>query len=161
MKWTSKEMYSSFSNFTTLGSQHIYLIPNYSHSDTPAHVTVNWLSIFMDRNTNHNIPKMGVLAVGQQKRIRPVTVRLRVWCLASLSGLRIWCCHELWYRLHMWLGSDVAVVVVWAGGYSSNWTPNLGTSICHTHTHTYICSKKLKKKKKERFCCGSEGYKPD
>ena len=26
-------------------------------------------------------------------------MRLWVQSLASLSGLTIWCCHELWYRL--------------------------------------------------------------
>ena len=31
--------------------------------------------------------------------------------------------------LAQWLGSGVAVVVVWACGYSSNWTPGLGTSM--------------------------------
>ena len=31
----------------------------------------------------------------------------------------------------MWLGSHIAVAVVKAGGYSSNWTPSLGTSICY------------------------------
>ena len=33
----------------------------------------------------------------------------------------------------------IAVVVVQVGGYSSDWTPSLGTSMC--------CSKKEKKKK--------------
>ena len=28
----------------------------------------------------------------------------------SLSGLRIWCCHELWCRLQTWLRSVVAVM---------------------------------------------------
>ena len=32
--------------------------------------------------------------------------------LASLSGLRIWCCCELWCRLQTLLGSGVAVAVV-------------------------------------------------
>ena len=32
--------------------------------------------------------------------------------LAPLSGLRIWSCHELWYRLQIWLGSYIAVAVV-------------------------------------------------
>ena len=32
--------------------------------------------------------------------------------LALLSGLRIWCCHELWCRLETWLRSHVAVAVV-------------------------------------------------
>ena len=31
--------------------------------------------------------------------------------LASLSGLRIQCCHELWYRSQTWLGSGIAVAV--------------------------------------------------
>ena len=45
----------------------------------------------------------------------------------------------------MWLGSGVAVAVVWAGSYSSDSTPSLGTSICRG------CSpKKTKKKKKEK-----------
>ena len=30
----------------------------------------------------------------------------------SLSGLRIWCCHELWCRSQMQLGSQVSVAVV-------------------------------------------------
>jgi len=32
--------------------------------------------------------------------------------LASLSGLRIRRCRELWCRLQMWLGSGVAVAVM-------------------------------------------------
>ena len=64
--------------------------------------------------------------------------------LAPLSGLRIWCCHELWCRSQTWLRSWVAVAVIWAGGYSSNLTPNLGTSICHG------CGTKNQKKKKKK-----------
>jgi len=39
---------------------------------------------------------------------------MRVWVrsLASLSGLKILHCHELWYRLQTYLGSRVAVAVV-------------------------------------------------
>ena len=45
----------------------------------------------------------------------------------------------------MWLGSRIAVAVVYARGYSSDLTPRLGTSICHT------CGpKKTKKKKKKK-----------
>jgi len=40
--------------------------------------------------------------------------------IPSLSGLRIWRCHELWCRLQMQLGSRIAVAVVWAGSYSSD-----------------------------------------
>ena len=39
----------------------------------------------------------GVPVVAQWKRIWPVSMRMQVWSLASISGLRIWCCHELWY----------------------------------------------------------------
>ena len=47
-----------------------------------------------------------------QKRIRLGTMRLQVRSLASLSGLRIWCCHELWCGSQTWLGSCVAMAVV-------------------------------------------------
>ena len=60
--------------------------------------------------------------------------------MASLSGLRIPCCHEQWCRLQMWLRSHIAVAVVYDGSYSSNLTPSLGTSICHR------CGPKKKKK---------------
>ena len=73
-------------------------------------------------------------------------MRLRVRSLALLSGLRIWHCLEPCCSLQMWLGSRVAVAVVWAGSYSSDWTPSLGTSIC------LGCGpKKTKKKKKKRW----------
>ena len=35
--------------------------------------------------------------------------------LALLSGLRIRCCHELWWRSPMWLGCCIAVAVAQAG----------------------------------------------
>ena len=57
--------------------------------------------------------------------------------------LRIWHCHELWYRSQTWLGSCTAVAEVQACDYSYNLTPSLGTSIGHG------CIPK-KKKKKER-----------
>ena len=49
----------------------------------------------------------------QWKRIRLGTIRLPVRYLASLNGLRIWCCLELWCGSQMWLGSRVAVAVDW------------------------------------------------
>ena len=39
-------------------------------------------------------------------------MRLRVQSLASLSGLRIWRCHELWHRSQTRHGSHVAAAVV-------------------------------------------------
>ena len=44
---------------------------------------------------------MRVPIVVQQKQIRLENMRLWVRSLALLSGLRIWHCHELWYRLQM------------------------------------------------------------
>ena len=49
--------------------------------------------------------------MAQQKQIGLATMRSQVRSLASLSGLRIWCCHELWCRLQMRLGSCAAVAV--------------------------------------------------
>ena len=46
----------------------------------------------------------------------------------------------------MQLGSRIAVALAKADGYSSNWTPSLGTSICHGSGPGN--SKKTKKKKK-------------
>ena len=41
---------------------------------------------------------VGVPVVAQQNRIWLGTMRLQVWSLSSLSGLRIWHCCELWCR---------------------------------------------------------------
>ena len=54
---------------------------------------------------------IGVPIVAQQKRIRLGTMRLRVRSLASLSGLRIRRCRELWCRSQTRLTSGVAVAV--------------------------------------------------
>ena len=69
------------------------------------------------------------------------SVEIRIPSLASLSGLRIWRCRELWCGSHTWLGSCVAAAaaVAAAGSCSSDSTPSLGTSIC--------CRKRKKKKK--------------
>ena len=71
-------------------------------------------------------------------------MRMRVRSLASLFGLRIQCCYELWCTSQTWLGSHVTVAVVQAGSCGSNLTPSLGTYTCHG------CDPKKKKKKKNR-----------
>ena len=53
-------------------------------------------------------------------RIRLGTIRFRVWSLASLTGLRIRHCHELWCRSQTRLGSGIAVALAQAGSNSSN-----------------------------------------
>ena len=67
--------------------------------------------------------------------------------LASLSGLRIQCCLELWFRWQMWLGSSAAVAVAWASSSSSSWTPSPGPSICRRCGPKRAKDKKKKRKK--------------
>ena len=50
--------------------------------------------------------------VAQWKQIQLGTMRLQVRSLASISGLRIRRCQELWCRSQTWLGSGIAVAVV-------------------------------------------------
>ena len=65
-----------------------------------------------------------------------------------IPGLTQWVKDLLWQwavgSSQMWLGSCVttAVAMVLANGYSSNWTPSLGTSICLRCSQ--ICPKKTK-----------------
>ena len=66
----------------------------------------------------------------QQKQIQLGTITLQVLSLALLSGLRIQHCCELWCMSQTQLGSGITVALAQAGGYRSNWTPSLGTSIC-------------------------------
>ena len=47
----------------------------------------------------------------QQQQIQLGTMRLQVLSLASLSGLRIWRCRELWCRSQMRLRSGVAMAL--------------------------------------------------
>ena len=68
---------------------------------------------------------------------------------ASLGGLRIWHCYELWCRSQMWLGSSVAVAVVKASSCSSNSTPSLGTFICQG------CGPKKQKRESGSSCRGA------
>ena len=65
-------------------------------------------------------------------------IRLQVQSLILFSGLRIWCCHELWYKPQTQPGSYIDVAVMQAGSCNSDSTPNLGTSIC-----SWYGSKKL------------------
>ena len=59
----------------------------------------------------HYSANPGVPMVAQQKRIQLGTMRLRVQSQASLSGLRIQHCRELWYRSQKQLKSVIAVAV--------------------------------------------------
>ena len=59
------------------------------------------------KNSNNGVP-----VIAQQKRILLGTMRLRVWSLVLLSGLRLWRCHELWCRSQkqLWLWCRSAAV---------------------------------------------------
>ena len=59
-----------------------------------------------------------------------VSRRMQVRSLASLSGLRIQCCHELQCKLQIQMWSGIAV----GHSYSSDSTLSKGTSICHRRT---------------------------
>ena len=50
----------------------------------------------------------------------------------------------------MRLRSGVAVALAWARGYSSDWTPSLGTSICSRYSPKKTKKKKKKKTKKKK-----------
>ena len=58
--------------------------------------------------------------MAQQKRIRLGTMKLRVRSLASVTGLRIRRCHDLWCRSQTWLGCGVAMALAWASSNSSD-----------------------------------------
>ena len=55
---------------------------------------------------------LGVPTVAQQKRTQLVSMRMQVRSLASISGLGIHHCCELWCRSQMRVGSGVAVALV-------------------------------------------------
>ena len=69
---------------------------------------------------------------------------MRVQSLALLSGLSIRRCGELRCRSQTRLRSHIAVAVVQASSYSSDYTPSLGTSICRR------CSPKKTKENEEK-----------
>ena len=74
-----------------------------------------------------------------------VSMGMRVQSLASLSGWRILCCHELQCRSQIRLGSGVAVAVGEAGAIAPIWP--LAWKFPYAMGAT---QKKKKKKKKER-----------
>ena len=96
-------------------------------------------SSFKKKKSNISTEDCPLWLSGKQTRL--VSMRTEIRSLASLSGLRIQHCHELWCKLQTRLGSGVVVAVVWAGSYSCDSTPSLGTSICHK------CSPSKRKKK--------------
>ena len=72
---------------------------------------------------------LGGPIVVQWKWIWLISMRMQVQSLASLSGFRTQCCHELWCRSQTRLTSCVSLAV--AAAMALILTPSLGTSICH------------------------------
>ena len=72
------------------------------------------LMAFNTNNKNGSFKKKstGSSHVAHQKQIQLVTMMMRVRSLASISGLRIHHCSELWYRSQMQYGSGIARTVV-------------------------------------------------
>ena len=73
-------------------------------------------------------------------------MRMWVWYLASLIGLRIQHCHKLWYRLQTRLRSHFAVAVMQVSSCSSSLTPSLGSSTCCTCVPKKQTNKQINKK---------------
>ena len=86
------------------------------------------------------IPKLGVPVVAQQKRIQRVSMRMRVPFLASLSGLRIRRCRELWCKSQTPLG----FCILWLAAVALIWPLSLGTSKCRG------CGPVKQKKKRQK-----------
>ena len=75
--------------------------------------SLEWLFLMQTpkTKTKTKIKEFPLWLSGNEPR-RLGTTAFWVQSLALLSGLRIWCCHELWCRLQTWLGSHVAVALV-------------------------------------------------
>ena len=73
------------------------------------------MKIFLENQSSH----CGAM------EMNPTSVYEDSGLIPGLSGLRIRRCCELWCRLQMWLGSQVAVAMVQAGSCSSDLTPSL------------------------------------
>ena len=114
--------------------------------DTDIIPTLQWKK----KSLRSHLPKVIPLKSGraevpfvvQQKWIWLLSMRMWVHSLASLSGLGIRRCHELWCRLQTWLGSSVGCGCGVGRSHSCDLTLSLGTSICHR------CGPKKQKRKK-------------
>ena len=89
----------------------------------------------------------GVPIVAQQKRTWLASMRTQVRPLASLTGLRVWHCRELWYRSQTRLQPSIAVAVgCWSAATGLirplAWEPPYATGMA--------LKKKAKKNKKQK-----------
>ena len=110
-------------------SPHMQGLPWDQHPPSEWHICYNWWILFNTKKKKKEVSshektwrksKCVLLSkrsqsgefMEQWKRIQLESMRIRVRSLASLNGLRIRHCHELWCRLQMWPGSHVTVAVM-------------------------------------------------
>ena len=86
-------------------------IPSFMHSPCPTPIHLGSLGIHSQKNLIYKYFSRGVPVMAQWKWIRLGTVRLQVPSLASLNGLRIRRCCELWCRSQVRLQSGFGVAV--------------------------------------------------
>ena len=98
------------------------------------------------RMTNQEFP---LWLRGQRTRLG--FIRMWVWSLTLLTGLRIWCCHELWY-ISWRPGSDPTLHRPTAAALiqSLTWEP------LYAKSAALKSKKKSKKKKKKRMTSQSD-----
>ena len=75
-------------------------------------------------------------------RTQLTSMSMWVWSLASLSGLKIQCCHKLWHRSRMWLGYEelwhrpaaeaTIQPLVWALPYAAGLAEKRGKKVVYT-----------------------------
>ena len=90
--------------------------------------------------------------MAQWKQIQLETMRLRVRSLASFSGLRIWRCRERWCRSQMWLGSCIAVAIVYRPAATALIRP-LAWELPYAAGAALKSKKKRKKERKRKKEC--------
>ena len=72
-----------------------------------------------DNRRTKKFPRLEIPVVVQMKWIRLVYMRMCVWSLALLRGLRIQNCHELWCSSRH--GSDLAWLWLWPAAIAPIW----------------------------------------
>ena len=107
--WASDHIFSS-----VIRKVHLYDNPKKPTAPDKGMVLTLLLSShrFLPNQNLIRINLVGVPVMAQRKQIWLGSMRTQVWSLALLRGLRIQCCHELWCRSQMQLGSGVALAVV-------------------------------------------------
>ena len=86
--------------------------------------TVKFIEYFKKiqiRSGRQKKKKKSIPIMAQHKWILLASMRMQVWSLVLLSGLRIWCCYELSCRSQRWLRSGIAVTVMGPAATAPIW----------------------------------------